>query len=39
MHFLVRLAQVHEAFRHAELEAVAAIAQVELEIVSYCAEV
>ncbi|KAL9624828.1 MAG: hypothetical protein Q9160_000874 [Pyrenula sp. 1 TL-2023] len=38
MHFLIRLAQVHEAFRRAELEAVATIAEVDLEIVSYNAE-
>lgn len=33
--YLVRLAQIHESFRKAELHALAEIAGVELEIVSY----
>lgn len=33
--YLVRLAQIHESFRKAELHALAELAGVELEIVSY----
>lgn len=33
--YLVRLAQIHEDFRTAELHALAELAGVELEIVSY----
>ena len=35
MEFLVRLAQAHEDFRHAELEALAEIAGTEIELVDY----
>ena len=33
--YLVRLAQIHESFRKAELHALANLAGVELEIVTY----
>jgi tRNA G10 N-methylase Trm11 len=33
--YLVRLAQVHESFRKAELQALAELAGVEIEFVSY----
>ena len=33
--YLVRLAQIHESFRKAELHALAELAGVEVEIVSY----
>lgn len=39
MRFLVRLAQVHEDFRRAELDAVAILAGAELDVISYSKEV
>jgi len=35
MHYLVRLVHVHETFRKAELEALAVLADVQLEFVYY----
>jgi tRNA G10 N-methylase Trm11 len=39
MEYLVRFAQVHETFRKPELEALAVVANVELEIITYNSDV
>lgn len=39
MDYLIRLVQVHESFRVAELEALAALAEVKIEFVSYLEDV
>lgn len=35
MEYLIRFAQVHESFRRPEIQALAALAKIELEIISY----
>jgi tRNA (guanine10-N2)-methyltransferase len=39
MEFLIRFVQVHEDFRQAEIEALAVIAGVAIEVVSYSKDV
>ena len=39
MDYLVRFAQIHESFRIAELESLAALARVDLEILEYSSDV
>ena len=39
MDFLIRLVQVHESFRRAEIEALAAISGVSVDFVSYSSDV
>jgi tRNA (guanine10-N2)-methyltransferase len=39
MDFLLRLAQVHESFRLAEIETAATIAGIQIEIISYSPDV
>jgi tRNA (guanine10-N2)-methyltransferase len=35
MEYLIRFAQVHESFRRPEIQALAALAGIDLEIISY----